>query len=53
MSPAKTVAAIVSAKGRAPPFPLHPSNSKHSLAVPFWLPPPTVPTIKDGIVTDA
>lgn len=52
-SPAKHKPATTSAKARALPLPVSPSSAKHA----FWLgsevPPPTVPTIKFGNVTQA
>src|ERR1700687_4864225 len=50
-SPASSVAAAISASFGAPPAPAQPSISRHSRAVPWPVPPPTVATVSDGRVT--
>ena len=51
ISPARSVAATISANLRAHPAPAHPSTSRHSRLVPSAVPPPTVATVSDGSVT--
>src|SRR5882757_11442694 len=52
-SPANATVATISANFRAWPAPAQPSIERHSCAVGRYVPPPTVPTIRFGKVTEA